>query len=111
MLLGDPRQLANQAAYIWTVLQCHRVMLKFILLNFRGHPSVVKEMSLFSIITEWVDPSVMDALMRQVKKAEDAANKAMAAFGKTNEAFAMLKHNYDKLSTEEVKLDEGKQGK
>jgi hypothetical protein len=57
-LLGDPRQLADKAAYIWAVLQCHWVMHKFILLNFRGHPSVVKEMSLF-MLTEPVDPSKM----------------------------------------------------
>jgi hypothetical protein len=63
-LLGDPRRLHDKAAYIWAVLQCHRVMHEFILLNFRGHPSVVKEMSLF-MLTERVDPSEMDSLARK----------------------------------------------
>jgi hypothetical protein len=45
-LLGDLRRLADKVAYIWAVLQFHRVMHKFILLN----PSVVKEMSLFMLM-------------------------------------------------------------
>jgi hypothetical protein len=100
-LLVDPRRLEDKAAYIWAVLQCHRVMQKFILLNFRGHPSVVKEMSLF-MLTERVDPSEMGALAGRVKKAEDAANRATTALEKHDKAFTTLKRNYDNL-TEEVK--------
>jgi hypothetical protein len=93
-LLGDPWRLADKATYIWAVLQCHRVMQKFILLNFRGHPSVVKEMSLF-MLTERVGPSEMATLAGRVKRAEDAANKATAALEKTDKAFSTLKRNYD----------------
>jgi hypothetical protein len=76
-------------------------MHKFILLNFRGHLSVVKEMSLF-MLTERVDPSEMIALAGRVKKAEDAANRATTALEKNDKAFTNLKRNYDNL-TEEVK--------
>jgi hypothetical protein len=91
----------NKATYIWAVLQCHWVMQKFILLNFWGHPLVVKEMSLF-MLTERVDPSEMEALAGRVKKAEDAANKATAALERTDKAFTTLKRNYDDLM-EDVK--------
>jgi hypothetical protein len=101
-LLGDPRRLTDKAAYIWAVLQCHWVMHKFILLNFRGHPSVVKEMSLF-MLTERVDPLEMVGLAGRVKKAEDAANRATATLlEKNDKAFTNLKRNYDNIA-EEVK--------
>jgi hypothetical protein len=100
-LLGDPRRLHDKSAYIWAVLQCHRVMHKFILLNFWGHPSVVKEMSLF-MLTERVDPSEMELLVGRVKKAEDVANKATAALERTDKAFTTLKRNYNNLM-EDVK--------
>jgi hypothetical protein len=35
-LLGDPRRLHDKSSYIWAVLQCYRMMHKFILLNFWG---------------------------------------------------------------------------
>jgi hypothetical protein len=77
-------------------------MKKFnILLNFRGHPSVVKEMSLF-MLTQHVDPSELDLLAGRVKKAKDRAHKTTAALDKTDKAFMTLKRNYDNLM-EDVK--------
>jgi hypothetical protein len=71
------------------------------IVEFLGHPSVVKEMSLF-MLTERVDPSEMESLAGRVKKAEDAANKATAALERTDKAFTTLKRNYDNLM-EDVK--------
>jgi hypothetical protein len=65
-------------------------MHKFVRLNVFGHLSVVKEMSLF-LLTDHVDPSEMDSLAGQVKKAEDAANKASSTLDKRDRAFRMLK--------------------
>jgi hypothetical protein len=44
----------------------------------------------------------MVGLVGGVKKAEDAANRAMATLEKNDKAFTNLKRNYDNL-TEEVK--------
>jgi hypothetical protein len=60
-LLGNMKTLDNKAAFIWGVLQCHRVMDEFIKLDFQGHPGFVKEMSLF-VLTERVDPSEISSL-------------------------------------------------
>jgi hypothetical protein len=61
-------------------------MHKSVLLNFRIHPAVVKETSLF-MLTERVDPSdEMDLLAGRVKKAKDGANRATPAVEKTDMA-------------------------
>ena len=57
-MLEDLGTLENKAACIWAVLQCHQVGGEFDILAYRGHPAVVKEMSLF-MLTECVDPCEM----------------------------------------------------
>jgi hypothetical protein len=59
-MLEDLETLDNKAACLWAVLQCHRIVADFDLVNYRGHPAVVKEMSLF-MLTERVDPSEIEA--------------------------------------------------
>lgn len=46
---------ANKSQRIWAVLQCHSVIASFSEVQFRGHTSTVKEMSLF-MLTECEDP-------------------------------------------------------
>jgi hypothetical protein len=43
-LLNDPGLLEHKVSYIWAVLQCHRIMQQFMIVDFRGHPAIVKEL-------------------------------------------------------------------
>jgi hypothetical protein len=48
-MLEDMSTLENKAACLWAILQCHRTGKSFDLVKYRGHPAVVKEMSLFML--------------------------------------------------------------
>jgi hypothetical protein len=68
-LLKDLGTLKNKAACIWAVFQCHRMGKEFNLVAYRGHPAVVKEMSMFMLM-EQVDPCVMEKVTERAKKME-----------------------------------------
>jgi hypothetical protein len=77
-LLQDLGTLENKAQFNWAVLQCHVIVNRFVEVDFRGHPSIVKEMSLY-MLTEGVDPSEISALRSKVESAEQAAAQATKA--------------------------------
>jgi hypothetical protein len=80
-MLEDMSTLDNKAACLWAVLQCHRVGMAFDLVQYRGHPAVVKEMSLF-MLTERVDPSALDVCALRAQRAEKEALDAKAEVAK-----------------------------
>jgi hypothetical protein len=96
-LIEDPTPVQNKSAFIWAVFQSHRVMEEFIALGFKGHPSIVKQMSLF-MVTERVDPSEILGMMTKVTKAEAAAEKATTEAKRLTEANAVQKRKLDSLS-------------
>jgi hypothetical protein len=83
--------LQNKASYIWAVLQCHKVDQKIILLYYRGHPAIVKEMNLF-MLTERVDPTEIEGLQGRLKAAETAAEAATTRLKAANTSLATLEH-------------------
>ena len=108
--------MQNKCAFIWAVFQSHRVMEEFILVGFKGHPAIVKQMSLF-MVTERVDPSESVGMMAKVTKAEAAAEKATAeakkhgeAFTRLNEAHGIQKRKLDAL-TDNLEAFKKKQNK
>jgi hypothetical protein len=96
-LIEDPTTVQNKSAFIWAVFQSHRVMDEFMLVGFKGHPGIVKQMSLF-MVTERVDPSEVLAMVSKVSKAEVAADKATAEAKRLTEANGALKRRLDSLS-------------
>jgi hypothetical protein len=96
-LIEDPTPVQNKSAFIWAVFQSHRVMEEFIQVGFKGHPAIVKQMSLF-MVTERVDPSEILGMMNKVTKAEAAADKATAEAKRLTEANAVQKRKLDALS-------------
>lgn len=76
-LIEDPTTVQNKSAFIWCVFQSHQVMEEFIILGFKGHPAIVKQMSLF-MVTERVDPLESVGMMAAVLKAEAAGKKVSA---------------------------------
>ena len=72
-------------------------MEEFIQVGFKGHPSIVKQMSLF-MVTERVDPSEVTAMLTKVSKAEAAAEKATAESKRLIEVNSVQKRKIDALS-------------
>ncbi len=89
----------NKAACLWAVLQCHRVGKSFDLVKYRGHPAVVKEMSLF-MLTERVDPNEIDKMAEKAKKAEKDAAEAKLETAKAKEQISVLNSDVKTLRAE-----------
>ena len=92
-MLEDMGTLDNKAACIWAVLQCHRVGMSFDLVKYRGHPSVVKEMSLF-MLTERVDPSEVENCSERARKAEKEASDAKSEVAKLKDLVGTMNHEF-----------------
>ena len=77
--------LSSKAKFLWCVLQCHRVMNDFITKDFRGHPQMVKQISLF-MINERVDPvafNKMESKMNKQAEQIDNLEKQVAQMKRT----------------------------
>jgi hypothetical protein len=92
-MLEDMNTLDNKAACLWAVLQCHRVGKSFDLVKYRGHPAVVKEMSLF-MLTERVDPSEIEACTERSRKAEKEALDAKNEVSKLRDLVNTLNREF-----------------
>jgi hypothetical protein len=64
--IEDLGLLSSEAQFLWCILQYHRVMNGFIAKDFRWHPQMVKQISLF-MINERVDPVVFEKMEEKVK--------------------------------------------
>jgi hypothetical protein len=82
----------NQAACLWAVLQCHRVGQVFDLVDYRGHPAVVAEMSLF-MMTERVDPDQITICIERSKKAEKEASDAKSENAKLKDVLVVIQRD------------------
>jgi hypothetical protein len=98
-MLEDLGTLENKASCIWAVLQCHRVGGEFDLVAYRGHPAVVKEMSLF-MLTERVDPNEMDKLTLRAQKAKKEASEAKAEANKAQDSIIILNRDFKTMKNE-----------
>jgi hypothetical protein len=95
-MLPDLGPLGKKTACIWAVLQSHRLAHAFELVEYWGHPSVVKEMSLF-MLTERVDPSEVGLISEQAKKVERAVADATSKVAKLKDTVASLKGGFSNL--------------
>ena len=109
-MLEDLSTLENKAACIWAVLQCHRVGDKFDLVAYRGHPGVVKEMSMF-MLTERVDPCEVEKLAAKAVKAEREASEAKAEVVKLKESFAAVNRDFKSMKQDFAALKASKQNR
>jgi hypothetical protein len=98
-LLSDPGLLENKAAYIWSVLQCHRILQGFMSVEWRGHPSIVKELGLFTL-TERVDPTEVSELIVRTHAAEASANKAQKELKEMKDGYGVFKREFGQLKEE-----------
>ena len=97
--IEDLSLLTSKAKFLWCVLQCHRVMKEFIAKDFRGHPQMVKQISLF-MINERVDPVAFE-------KLEDKVTAQAVTIDGLEKQVALLKRtvgNYENLRKDIVDL-------
>lgn len=93
---------------MWAILQCHRVVQEFIELGFEGHPSIVREMSLF-MLTERVDPAQLVKVSDDNKVLTNESKTLVKRIKSLEEANTALKRTVDNL-TNEVKQMKSKKG-
>ena len=95
----DINEVGAQGAVMWAILQCHRKIREFILVDFEGHPVIVREMSLF-MLTERVDPAQITTLVATNQQLESEV-KALTKRVKTLEdTGSSLKRDFNSLSNE-----------
>jgi hypothetical protein len=95
-MLENLQTLDNKAAFIWGVLQCHRVMDEFISFKFQSHPAFVKEMSLF-VLTERVDPTQIATVDATVASLRTTVHEMKSKTLHMEDKYGILKRNYDNL--------------
>jgi hypothetical protein len=98
-MLPDLGTLESKAACMWAVLQSHRVADAFKKVKYRGHPAVVKEMSLF-MLTERVDPSQVNSIGEKAKTAWSKAEEANAEVFKLKDVITTLKRDFANLKND-----------
>jgi hypothetical protein len=94
--LGPPE---SKAACMWAGLQCHRVADVFKKVKYRGHPVVVKEMSLL-VLNERVDPSQVHTIEEKAKTAWSKAEEANAEAIKLKDVITTLKRDFSNLKND-----------
>lgn len=96
--LADLSTLDNKVSLIWAVMQCHTFWNDFIAVDFRGHPTIVKEISLF-MLSERVDPKELESFI-------GAAGKASLKFKGSRKDYDSL-HDKHHVLAKTVKTLEG----
>lgn len=98
-MLDDLNSLPSKTLVIGSVLKCHAIIREFELVQYRSHPLIVKELSLF-MLTEWVDPLEMETMESRVLAAEEASKAAKAALAAHKSVVDGLKKELGDLSQE-----------
>jgi hypothetical protein len=89
-LLQDARTVHTKAQVIWTVLQCHAIMEQFIKVDFKGHTTMVQQMTLY-MMTEQVDPFQMIKHAATVEAGHKAVQEALKVAKQLSETVDKLK--------------------
>jgi hypothetical protein len=77
-------------------------MQQLMIVDFRGHPAIVKELGLFTL-TECVDPTEVSGLVTKTDASEVAATKAMRELKDIKEGFTAFKRKVGQMR-EELKV-------
>jgi hypothetical protein len=101
-LLEEARTMDTKAPVIWTVLQCHAIVEQFIKLDFKGHTTMVQQMTLY-MMTERVDPAQMVKQMAAVETGHKAVQDALKLVKQLSDTVDKLKVE---AATNKRKLDD-----
>ena len=95
----DMEDVSSQGALMWSVLQCHRVIEEFLLVEFEGHPVIVREMSIF-MLTERVDPSQIASLLSKNQNLENEVKSLTKRMKTLEDTTTSLKRSLDSVTNE-----------
>jgi hypothetical protein len=98
-LLEDARTIDTKAQVIWTVLQCHAIIEQFIKLEFKGHTTMVQQMTLY-MMTERVDPAQMVKHAALAVASQTAVQDALKTVKQLTETLATTKRKVDDLGNQ-----------
>jgi hypothetical protein len=101
-LLEEARTIDTKAQVIWTVLQCHAIIDQFIKLDFKGHTTMVQQMTL-NMITEPVDPAQMLTQAVMVENGHKAVPEAVKSVKQLSDMVDKLK---GEAATNKRKVDD-----
>jgi hypothetical protein len=116
-LFGEYQSIDRKAHVIWVVLQCHAVIDQFVALDFKGHTSMVQQMTLY-MMTERVDPTqvahlkslVVDSnkasidAVKQLKAVVDSLEKLKTENINNKRTMGDLKREIDQLKAKKQKV-------
>jgi hypothetical protein len=97
--LEETKSLENKSQVIWAVMQCHIKIKEFIELEFKSHPAIVREISLF-LLTERVDPDTIKKLESKVATAETEARTAIRLVRELEDKVLAQKRQMDNLKND-----------
>jgi hypothetical protein len=89
-LLEDARTVDAKSQVIWTVLQCHAIIEQFIKVDFKGHTTMVQQMTLY-MMTERVDPAQMIKQAATVESGHKAVQEALKAVKQLSDTVDKMK--------------------
>jgi hypothetical protein len=96
ILFQNSTKVNQKAAFMWAIFQTHRVVQSFIAIQFKSHPAIVKEISLF-MVKEQVNPKEILDIGVKCKKAKLDAAKAISDLKKLTESHNELKRKRESL--------------
>jgi hypothetical protein len=101
-LLEEARTTDTKAQVIWTVLQCHAIIDHFMKLEFKGHTTMVQQMTLY-MMTEQVDPAQMLKQAVTVENGHKAVQEAVKLVKQLSDTVDKLK---GEAATNKCKVDD-----
>jgi hypothetical protein len=101
-LLEDARTIDTKSQVIWTVLQCHAIVEQFIKLDFKGHTTMVQQMTLY-MMTERVDPAQMLKQATTVETGHKAVQEALKLVKQLSDTVEKIK---TEAATNKRKVDD-----
>jgi hypothetical protein len=75
-LVEEVRTRDTKAQMIWTITQCHTIVDQFVILDFKGHTTMLQQMTLY-MMTEWVHPTQMIKLVSTIEGGHKAMQDAV----------------------------------
>jgi hypothetical protein len=97
-MLDDLVMLNTKGACMWGVMRCHRIVLEFERMDYRGHPDVMTKINLF-LLMERVDPQLIICNDEKIKRLQSEGKTASAETKRLDEKCKKLERDFTNLTT------------
>mmetsp|Transcript_17572 Transcript_17572/g.49641 ORF Transcript_17572/g.49641 Transcript_17572/m.49641 type:complete len:747 (+) Transcript_17572:8178-10418(+) len=100
---GDLSREEYKVKMLWSVLQCHRMLDRYIAVGFHSHPEIVRIVNMY-MITHRVDPTEVTKLSTQISTLEKEKAALKTTVKSMEDKFAGWKRTLDNLSNEVTQI-------